>query len=245
MHTPFAQRKLHFGLLLALALMFGMGYVAAAQGGETTISFNHYGDGLLIAGGELSVTAPETIGADHTFLYWMVNGQQVNGRTLAIDMSSGASVQAIYNPLNVPVTIRLQDGSGNLIASGGSLRYHDGSWHDLPGNGDGTWTLTDTDATAVTCEMTYNNGRQTFSNLPTSQTVVTFETVATTVALEDTAHAPLTDGGTVRFHQLGWQDFGAANTTVQLLPGSYTFEMTYNNGRQTFSNYTITAAPTQ
>ena len=134
------------------------------------------------------------------------------------------------------ITVRLQN-SASMLLPGGSLRYHDGAWHTATDNGDGTFTVT-TSASSVTYEMTYNNGRQTFSNIPVSTNPVIFTTVSTTVTLRDTAPNILS-GGTVRYHQIGWQDFGNANDTQELLPGDYTFEMTYNNGRQTFSNYTV------
>ena len=83
--------------------------------------------------------------------------------------------------------------------------------------------------------MTYNNGRQTFSNydVPAGASYeVPFTTVTTTVTLKDSDGGSLGSAGSVRYHQVGWQDFGTSNTALELLPGDYTFEMTYNNGRQ-------------
>ena len=136
------------------------------------------------------------------------------------------------------ITVQLQNSNAALL-TGGTLRYHDGTWHTAVDNGDGTFSVT-TSAASVTYEMTYNNGKQTISNVPSSTNPVIFTTVSTAVALKDFGGTSLGDG-TVRFHQITWVDFGNANTSLELLPGSYTFEMTYNNGRQTFSNYTVPA----
>src|SRR5690606_33273252 len=92
-------------------------------------------------------------------------------------------------------------------------------------------------------EMTFNNGKQTFSNhaVPAGAThEVLFTTVTNTVSLKDSDGNALS-GGMVRFHQITWAHFGDANTALDLLPGNYTFEMTFNNGRQTFSTYTVSA----
>ncbi len=136
------------------------------------------------------------------------------------------------------ITVRLQNSDGALL-TGGALRYHDGTWHNAVDNGDGTFSVT-TSASSITYEMTYNNGRQTLSNVPATTNPVTFTTVSTTVALKNFGGTAL-GGGTVRYHQITWVDFGDANTSDELLPGPYTFEMTFNNGRQTFSNYAVPA----
>ena len=139
------------------------------------------------------------------------------------------------------ITVYLQDSDGSLL-SGGTLRYHDGSWKSATEGAAGTFTIV-TSASSVSYEMTYNNGRQTKSNVPVSATTVTFQTVTTTVALKNSSGG--TEGpGTVRYHQVTWKNFGATNTSLELLPGKYTFETTFNNGRQTFSNYTVPAGNT-
>ncbi len=137
------------------------------------------------------------------------------------------------------ITVQLQNSEGTLL-TGGALRYHDGAWHTATEISTGVFEVT-TSATSVTYEMTYNNGRQTLSNVPSSTNPVTFTTVTTTVSLKDSGDTSLGTTGTVRYHQVGWQDFGTSNSAKELLPGSYTFEMTFNNGRQTFSNHNIPA----
>ncbi|NWJ47920.1 MAG: hypothetical protein HXX08_18865 [Chloroflexi bacterium] len=142
------------------------------------------------------------------------------------------------------VTVKLQDSKGNEITSGASLRYYDGNWKDATFDSATNSWMVYTSANSLYYEMTYNNGRQTKPNVSVTEKTVIFQTVATTVSLVDSKNTPITPDsgdGTVRYYQLGWANFGPANTTQELLPGSYYFEMTYNNGRQTFANYTISA----
>ena len=80
-------------------------------------------------------------------------------------------VQAALADDPAPITVNLQNSDGTLL-TGGSLRYHDGSWQDATDNGDGTFTVT-TSAAQVTYEMTYNNGRQTMSNIPVTSSMTT------------------------------------------------------------------------
>ena len=227
---------LKVALPLALLLALALASVVLAQGtGTVTLSFTHIGDNAPIAGGELTLTAPETIGTEHKFLYWLVDGEQLADRTIVLDMSKAADARAVYNPDDGQILVTLQDSDGQKLV-GGSLRYHDGAWHTATDIGDGTFSL-ETDAAYITYEMTYNNGRQTLSNVNRMVDPI-FTTVSTKVALQDSTDVDQY-GGTVRYHQIGWQDWGAANTTQELLPGNYTFETTYNNGRQTYSTYAV------
>ncbi|MCA9973647.1 MAG: hypothetical protein KC425_25715 [Anaerolineales bacterium] len=187
--------------------------------------------------GDANTQVRELFPGRYTFEMTYNNGRQTFSNH---DVPAVAAHTVLFT--TVSVTPALETAAGATL-SGGTVRFHQLGWQNwgsanemqelLPGS--------------YTFEMTYNNGRQTFSNYDVpagSSHEVLFTTAAVTPALKDAAGASL-DNGTVRFHQLGWQDFGAANTSKELLPGRYTFEMTYNNGRQTFSNYTITAAPTQ
>jgi uncharacterized beta-barrel protein YwiB (DUF1934 family) len=138
----------------------------------------------------------------------------------------------------VSTTVALKNSGGSAL-TGGTVRYHQITWVDF-GNANTALELLPGN---YTFEMTFNNGRQTFSNhtVPTGAShEVPFTTVSTTVALKDSGGTVLT-GGTVRYHQITWANFGDANTELELLPGNYTFEMTFNNGRQTFSNHTVPA----
>ena len=113
------KTRLTLGVVLAFLLAFGAGYaVSASGGGIATISFNHVGDGDVIAAGELTLTAPEAIEPGHNFLYWLVNGEQVDGQTITVDMSTVGSVQAIYNPVYCNLAVQAPSGTSVYIYKG-------------------------------------------------------------------------------------------------------------------------------
>jgi hypothetical protein len=138
--------------------------------------------------------------------------------------------------LAAQITVELKDGSGVRITSGATLRYNDGAWQtNAVDNGDGTFTVT-TSATSLYYEMTYDFGKQQLGPIPSSTTWVTFQTTTTTVRLENSNHIGLS-GGVARYYQSSWQSVGTTDgtgdfPTVELLPGSYYFDMDYNYGHQ-------------
>ena len=134
------------------------------------------------------------------------------------------------------ITVNLKDGNGSYITSSASLRYNDGVWKtDATNNLDGTWTIT-TSAPSLYYEMTYNYGVQQIGPIPTTTILVTFQTVTTTVRLQDHNLGGLI-GGVARYNQGSWNAFGttggSGNTpVVELLPGNYYFDIDYNYGHQ-------------
>jgi hypothetical protein len=106
MKTVTGRWKILAGVLLILMLALGLGYTALANsGGTVTVKFAHGEGGPVIAEGDLTLTAPEHIGDDHTFLYWMVDGERREGRTIAVDMAGATSLEAVYNPETIIVDI--------------------------------------------------------------------------------------------------------------------------------------------
>ena len=85
--------------------------------------------------------------------------------------------------------------------------------------------------------MTFNNGKQQMGPLAVSgpSQTITFTTTATTVRLENCAHTGFA-GGVARYYQWGWNPLpntdGSGNTSIELLPGSYYFDMDYHFGHQ-------------
>ncbi len=79
--------------------------------------------------------------------------------------------------------------------------------------------------------MTYNGTRQQLNSQAVSvnSTTVTFQTSDVAVNLIDSSGAPL-DTGTASYYASGWHTIGDTSngvTHVQMLPGSYSFAMTY------------------
>ncbi len=134
------------------------------------------------------------------------------------------------------ITVELRNGAGGFITSGATLRYHDGAWKtNAVDNHNGTFSVV-AEAASLYYEMTYNYGKQQSGPLPGATSLVTFQTTATTVRLANSTTAGFA-GGVVRFNQGAWNAFGTTiaggNTApVELLPGSYYFDMDFNHGHQ-------------
>ena len=143
----------------------------------------------------------------------------------------------------VSITVQLRDSDGMTLADANTatLKYYDGGWSNATNDGSGNFNITSSSA-SVTYKMYYHNGIQQ-KVIPTTTTTVVFNTVTVTPALETSGSSPLV--GTVKHYQNGWTGSYAANSTVELLPGSYTFKMYYNNGTQQKSGVMINFVPSQ
>jgi hypothetical protein len=130
----------------------------------------------------------------------------------------------------------------NLVSStdtkitNGSLQYYEGSWKDAVNNNDGTFNV-NTTLTTVSLRMTYAYGSQQKNNVAVNGGPVVFQTVNTQVKLQN-SQGTLTDTGSVQYYAGAWRDFGVTTNgvaTMELLPASYSFRMTYaygNNDKQ-------------
>ncbi|RIE00977.1 Ig-like domain-containing protein [Cohnella faecalis] len=124
--------------------------------------------------------------------------------------------------------VRLLDSAGNPVG-GGIVKYYDGGWRDLG--------VTDSSGTAFlslpeksyTFSMSYEGTyKETVQNTGTNATVV-FQTVSVKVRLQDSG-GNLLDIGAAKYYAGSWRTFGSTSggeAEKELLPGSYTFAMTY------------------
>ncbi|MCB0853758.1 MAG: hypothetical protein KDD63_16145, partial [Bacteroidetes bacterium] len=130
----------------------------------------------------------------------------------------------------VSITVQLRDSDGNTLADANTatLQYYDGGWSSSPNDGNGNFSVTSSSA-SVTYRMYYHNGSQQMV-VPTTSTTVFFNTVTVTPALETSGGDPLS--GTVKHYQNGWSGSYNSNTSTELLPGSYSFNMYFNNGSE-------------
>jgi hypothetical protein len=125
------------------------------------------------------------------------------------------------------LNVKLINSLGTKL-TGGSLQYYDGSWKPAINNNDGTFTINTTLKT-VSLQMTYAYGTQTKSNVTVSSDTVVFQTVNTQVKLQN-SQGSLIDTGTVQYYAGAWRNFGTTTSgvaTMELLPISYSFSMTY------------------
>jgi type IX secretion system substrate protein len=136
-----------------------------------------------------------------------------------------------------PITVNLNNGDGDPINTGATLKYYDSNgWHTATNNNDGTFTA-DVNGTNITYKMYFNNGVQ--QKVESSSTnPVSFQTSTTLLSLKDSDGNVLV-GDNVKYYQNGWSGDNATGTTVELLPGTYSFKMFFNNGTQQINGEVI------
>jgi len=145
---------------------------------------------------------------------------------------------AIVEFHTVKVTIQLKDSLGNPL-DGGSASYYAGGWKTF-----GTTSTTGTTGGEISKEllpgsytfgMTHEGAYREQVQEVGSNAAVVFHTVKVTIRLKDSSGNPL-DGGSASYYAGGWKTFGTTSTTgtttggeisKELLPGSYTFGMRY------------------
>ncbi len=123
--------------------------------------------------------------------------------------------------------VSLANSLGSKL-TGGSLQYYDSSWKDAVNNNDGTFSI-DTKLKTISLRMTYANATQTKSNVTVGKDTVVFQTVNAQVKLINSAGSVI-DTGKVQYYYNSWRNFGSTSNGIaskELLPGSYTFRMTY------------------
>jgi uncharacterized delta-60 repeat protein len=165
---------------------------------------------------------------------------------------AGGRQQVIQNIASNPTvifqtilsTVQLKDHNGSLMDTG-SVQYYAGSWLTF---GSGTTTGGHVSMELLPLNysfaMTYAGGRQQLTqNIATNPTVV-FQTVQATVQLKNHNGAFL-DTGNVQYYSDAWHNFGGGSTsggqvTMEMLPLSYSFAMTYAGGRQQVTQNIVT-----
>jgi YD repeat-containing protein len=134
------------------------------------------------------------------------------------------------NPI---ITVQFKDSNGNPL-SGGVVQYYSGGWQTFGTTDASGQASKQLIAGTYTFAMTYVYGRQEKSqNISTNPTVV-FQTTRVAVQLQNST-GTLMDTGTVQYYAGAWRDMGSTSggqAFKELLPGTYTFSMTYVYGRQ-------------
>ena len=140
---------------------------------------------------------------------------------------------------NKPVLVRLINSSGAGL-SGGIVNYYISStvYGGITNASGNLFLLLPASATSAYFSMNYNFGNYTiYQNIVTTPTVV-FQTKNVVMELRDNLGALLSDATNLSYYQYATNTFSAGVTlggvaTMQLLPGSYYFNMQFNSGRMT------------
>ncbi|TSA18544.1 hypothetical protein D4R75_11130, partial [bacterium] len=128
------------------------------------------------------------------------------------------------------LSVKLVNSTGTKL-TGGSLQYYDGTWKDATNNNDGAFSIA-TSLKTLSLRMTYEFGTQTKSNVTVGYDTVAFQTVNAQVKLQNSQGTSI-DTGTVQYYSGAWRNLGTTATGVaskELLPGNYSFRMTYAYG---------------
>jgi hypothetical protein len=165
-------------------------------------------------------TAPVTF--DHAGQY------NVNYRSTDTAGNVELSNQLGFKLAATAVKVQLKDSSGNPL-SGGVVKYYDGGWKDF-GVTDATGTaIKSLPDKAYTFAMTYEGTYKEKVQNTGTDAVVVFNTVNVKVQLKN-SQGNLIDSGTVKYYAGSWRTIGntsGGEISKELLPGSYTFAMTY------------------
>jgi hypothetical protein len=125
--------------------------------------------------------------------------------------------------------VKLVSSAGTKLTTG-TLQYYDSVWKDASNNNDGTFFV-NTALKTLSLRMTYEYGTQTKSNVSISTDTIVFRTVNTQVQLQN-SQGTLIDTGKVQYYAGAWRSFGTTSNGIaakELLPGTYSFRMTYAN----------------
>ncbi|MCC6959675.1 MAG: carboxypeptidase regulatory-like domain-containing protein [Dehalococcoidia bacterium] len=151
---------------------------------------------------------------------------------------------SVYAFKTTGVTVELRDSSNALIDTGNASYYASG-WHTI-GNTSGGKVVVQMLPGSYSFAMTFNGTRQQLNGQTISgvNDTVTFQTTAVTVELRDSSSTRMDDlnTGSASYYASGWHTIGDTSrgvATVEMLPGSYSFAMTFNGTRQQLNGQVV------
>lgn len=159
----------------------------------------------------------------------------VAGETMETSTTTGTFTEQVP-VLSHDVTIEVLDSQGSPIR-GVSIKYQTSSWYDAGQtnqNGKVSIEIPEKFST-ITARAEYEGGRTDIRQNIEEDASIVFRTVNVNVRLEDSEGQGL-DGGAIQYCRSSWKTYGETdnngNREKELLPGTYTFRMKYENGQQ-------------
>jgi hypothetical protein len=155
--------------------------------------------------------------------------------------SASGSFKVTVTPTSVTVTVKLLGSNGKGL-SGGVVQYYSGAWKSFGTTGsNGTVSLALLLGTYSFQISWAGASQQKSQNVATNPTVV-FQTTLVTMSLISSTNAQLSGGA--QYYAGSWKTFGKGTTptTMELLPLTYTFQISYAGASQQVSQNVATSA---
>jgi PKD repeat protein len=145
---------------------------------------------------------------------------------------------SVINFQTINVTAELLDGRGNLITppNVGTVQYYANGWKYF-GNINGGRCSLELLPVSYTFQMAYQGMTNNILQNVSQNELVVFQTTQPTVTVKFTnsTGGPIS-GGSINYYANGWKSFGTTDSngssTMDLLPGSYTFQINYIGGSE-------------
>jgi|GEM_PF-2144394 len=179
------------------------------------------------SGGTVSV---EMLPGSYSFAM-TYNGTRQQLNSVAI---SDANSVVTFSTTNV--IVKLVDSAGAPLDTGNAT-YYAGSWRAIGDTEDGAVAVEMLPG-SYSFAMVYNGTRQQLNSVPIGDTTteVTFQTTGVIVELRDSNGDLIVDApGAASYYAGSWRNIGdtsGGTVSVEMLPGSYSFAMTYLGTRQ-------------
>jgi len=166
---------------------------------------------------------------------------KANGKTIVKDITVGSQ------SLNLNYICVSLESSGGVGLAGGVVSYWIGSWKNNAAITDdsGLALIPIPSGTVTTVAMNYRGTENRIDQRMDVNPIYAFQTKSVRVSLLSSQDVPLA-GGAKYYAGGAWRDFGeggAANSSMEMLPGRYPFSVTYAGAIQQKDSVDIAATP--
>lgn len=147
------------------------------------------------------------------------------GTRKQLTQNTGTDAVVVFQTVNV--RLQLKDSLGNPLDAG-TASYYAGSWRAI-GETQGGEISKELLPGSYTFEMKYEGTHTQVVQNTADDAVIVFRTINVTLMLKDSQGNPV-DNGSASYYAGGWRSIGntsGGQITKELLPGSYSFAMTY------------------
>ena len=190
---------------------------------DTHTATVNWGDGTGVQTAVVSKN-PNSVSASHVYVNF---GSYTV--TVSVKDNHGIETPAFFNvTVKNSTAVVLKDSKGNPL-SGGVVKYFDGGWKDFGITDASGRVSNEIPDKSYTFGMTYEGTYMEKVQHTGTDSVVLFQTVNVKLQLNDSLNNGL-DNGLVKYYAAGWRTIGntvSGEISKELLPGSYTFGMTY------------------